>query len=272
MDGSGGTVTTCHGLYRDVYCGTIVEINSRIGIMSMNSEEIVAERYLRSIQTGNIRYEPDGNVPPDFSIGNTVAVEVRRLNQNILDKEKAVGLENFAFPIWQVFVEVLKSFDRSSTSSTFFVGLEFQRTPDASFKDIKHRISSGLSDFLTDQRKVPCEIAVTEDINLSIRDASFTRGVQFKPAGSIDMDWGGSVIEIYVNNLELSIGQKSKKVEAYLQNYPVWWLILVDYLAADFVERQEEIAIKDRVNDLGCFDRVLIVHGNGKDIVLEFER
>ncbi len=36
-------------------------------------------------------YEPDGNIPPDFLVDGSIAIEVRRLNQNHFDGQDAKG-------------------------------------------------------------------------------------------------------------------------------------------------------------------------------------
>ena len=46
----------------------------------MKPEEKTAEKYLSALSLGPVTYEPDGNVPPDFKVGKSLGVEVRRLN------------------------------------------------------------------------------------------------------------------------------------------------------------------------------------------------
>lgn len=47
----------------------------------MDSAEEVVNRLLSNMGFGNIAFEPDGNIPPDFVINGRIAVEVRRLTQ-----------------------------------------------------------------------------------------------------------------------------------------------------------------------------------------------
>ena len=47
----------------------------------MNREEIIAEKYFKSLGYNNIKFEPNGNRTPDFAINDQIAVEVRRLNK-----------------------------------------------------------------------------------------------------------------------------------------------------------------------------------------------
>lgn len=47
----------------------------------MNKDERIAERYLKSLNIGEVAYEPDGKIPPDFLVNGCIAVEVRRLSE-----------------------------------------------------------------------------------------------------------------------------------------------------------------------------------------------
>ncbi|MEK0338505.1 MAG: hypothetical protein QQN41_13835, partial [Nitrosopumilus sp.] len=50
----------------------------------MNRDEKIANNYLKQQDFSQIVYEPDGNISPDFLLDNSIAVEVRRLNQHQL--------------------------------------------------------------------------------------------------------------------------------------------------------------------------------------------
>ena len=59
----------------------------------MDHSEKVVFQYLKSRGFINIVYEPDGNIPPDFTIDGRNAVEVRRLNENEKTTTGHRGLE-----------------------------------------------------------------------------------------------------------------------------------------------------------------------------------
>ena len=56
----------------------------------MDESERIASEYLATLGFNDIQYEPDGNVPPDFVLNKTIAVEVRRLNQNFVEKDHPI--------------------------------------------------------------------------------------------------------------------------------------------------------------------------------------
>jgi hypothetical protein len=62
----------------------------------MDESETLALKYLQSQGFINIKFEPDGNRPPDFLVDDTIAVEVRRLNQNFEYTFGKRGLEEEA--------------------------------------------------------------------------------------------------------------------------------------------------------------------------------
>ncbi|MET0555249.1 MAG: hypothetical protein ABW221_19560 [Vicinamibacteria bacterium] len=65
----------------------------------MDKTEQVAQQHLRSRGFTDVRYEPDGNVPPDFLVDARIAVEVRRLNQHEETTGTPRGLEAVSIPL-----------------------------------------------------------------------------------------------------------------------------------------------------------------------------
>ncbi|MDO9271654.1 MAG: hypothetical protein Q7T94_01375 [Rugosibacter sp.] len=66
----------------------------------MDDSERLAEKYLLALNCGEVVFEPDGNIPPDFSVDARIGVEVRRLNQNYEKSDGSIeGLEELAIPL-----------------------------------------------------------------------------------------------------------------------------------------------------------------------------
>ena len=118
------------------------------GITKMNAEEKIAENYLCSLGYENIQFEPDGNVPPDFSINNSIGVEVRRLNQHFFQKDSTVGLELLEIPILDAFIEVLRSFDENFQGESFWLALYFERPLEVKIEELKTQMKEMLTSFL----------------------------------------------------------------------------------------------------------------------------
>src|SRR5207249_2318292 len=58
----------------------------------------------------DVRYEPDGNVPPDFLVNGRIAVEARVLNQHHVSNGRAQGLAIAEIPLRQRVENLLKSY------------------------------------------------------------------------------------------------------------------------------------------------------------------
>ncbi len=81
----------------------------------MDNSERLVEHYLRSLGYLDIVYEPDGNVPPDFLVNRHIAVEVRRLNQNVRSVTGDLeGIEEVFVPLWQAMKRYLPTLGPST--------------------------------------------------------------------------------------------------------------------------------------------------------------
>jgi len=47
----------------------------------VNNDEKIANAYLKSLGFQKLEFEPNGNIPPDFSLNEKIGIEVRRLNK-----------------------------------------------------------------------------------------------------------------------------------------------------------------------------------------------
>lgn len=102
----------------------------------MNQDELVAKKYLEE-HYDNVIYEPDGNISPDFSVGNSIGVEVRRLNQQYYnDNEDAEGLEEAGISLKRKVEEVLSKYSADPAGNNFWLTLRYERNV-GKLKDIK---------------------------------------------------------------------------------------------------------------------------------------
>ena len=60
--------------------------------MAMDETERIVLAHLTHRGFTDVVYEPDGNIPPDFLVNGSIAIEVRRLNQNYFEGADAQGL------------------------------------------------------------------------------------------------------------------------------------------------------------------------------------
>lgn len=119
----------------------------------MDPSEQLVEKYLQELGLGEVVFEPDGNIPPDFSINKSIAVEVRRLNQNHESPDGSTqGLEEAALPLEQHLENFLPTLGPSQTGESWFVGIEFHR-PMGPWKPIRTQIERQLRAFMLEPNR-----------------------------------------------------------------------------------------------------------------------
>ena len=238
--------------------------------MKMKPEESIVNLFLHQTQTGKIVYEPDGNIPPDFSIDARIGVEVRRLNQNSIIGGAPEDLDELAIPLDSAINEVLRSFDSQYGGKSFRVGYEFER-PIKSIHETKRILKDYLTRFLENNIPVPVKYYVSDNLIIEIYSRLNHTGETFRRMDSMDDDWGGGMIEKYLSNLNLCISEKSRKIKPYKSKYQEWWLTLVDKtdLYPDEADLKE---IKQNIIDLRSFTRLCIINPNDLGLVVDIRK
>jgi hypothetical protein len=194
----------------------------------LNTDENVAQDYLRSLQLGEVVREPDGKVPPDFLVGNRIAVEVRRLSKTYEEDGKLRSLEQDTIPIRQGLERLLTEF--VGDEQAWFVFFNCHR-PLVTWKELRSRVRRALKHWLaspvdSEQFTIP----ITETFSITMIPAREGGGHRFVPGGLSDRDASGWVVFDVITNATVCIAEKNKKVAAFRAKYPEWWLIFIDYI------------------------------------------
>ena len=196
----------------------------------MNKDEELAQKWIENIGFQSIVYEPDGNVPPDFLVDNKIAVEVRRLNQNYVNKDgKSKGLEDESIPLWHKFKSLLESFGLPDNGKSWFIGIDYER-PIPSWKKLKPEIEKVLETLKITQPNRPITYRLLERFELDIIPASKPLKTMFFAGASSDGNSGGWVLSELEKNLKLILPEKYKKIEKHKSKYNEWWLVLPNYI------------------------------------------
>jgi hypothetical protein len=231
----------------------------------MDNEEKLVQNYLTNNFSKVIAYEPDGNKSPDFILGEEIAIEVRRLNQNFFHDNKAEGLEELNFPLFDAFRETLGSFGKQESDTSYLVGIIYKRPLD-NIHEIKEQIKQKLQSFLQGPSlSFPSQIIVSPKVRLFIQEVKSIDKNIFRSLGGSDENSGGRIISMYIENIQYCISEKSEKVNDYIQKYKEWWLILVDTMMWD-LEKYELDEIAKYITDLGNFDKIIVIR-NGQELI-----
>lgn len=232
----------------------------------MNREEKITEAYLKSLGFKNVVFEPDSNVPPDFSIDGKIAVEVRRLNQHFFIKDEARGLEEGRLPLFKLLQSSLSEFNSQYKGDTYWISIRFRR-PTEKGPTVKKAIQKALTDFLSKSFPLPYDVKVTNSICFHIFSSLPVEGRVFRFAGGIDREAGGFVLAEFKKNFDHCVKEKSKKIKDHYERYTSWWLILVDKIAYGFDEIEKK-EIKSMVSMNSYWDKVIVLDSlNGNNIL-----
>lgn len=206
----------------------------------MDESEKLVEKYLRSLKVGTIVFEPDGNIPPDFSAAGVLGVEVRRLNQNYhFEDARTEGLEQISIPLWQRFEKYFPTIGKSVDGESWFISIRYQR-PQASWKTVEPIIRRELLSFMTEPNRANTTININDTLQLKLRRTEKDHGSFFLLGSGVDRDAGGWVLSEVEANLKLCVIEKSRKISRYRSKYKSWWLILVDHIAFGVNECEQE--------------------------------
>lgn len=219
------------------------------------SEQCVA-RYLERLELGSVRFEPDGNVPPDFLLDGRIAVEARRLNQNFEADGGYQGLESVEAPVAKFVDRLLPTFGSATNGEGWWVFVYFSRPFD--WKAVRREMKAVLRAFRTNPAPGGLHVQLAPNFELEIRPATIVVEHYFMLGGYADRDAGGFVAAEIIRNLNLCVAEKARKIAGYRARYAEWWLVLPDRIGPD-LNMDERRSIGDHV-DLLVFDRVVLIH------------
>ena len=224
----------------------------------MDGTEQLAGEYLANQRIGDVVYEPDGNVPPDFLVGGRIAVEVRRLNQHEDTESGPRGLEETSIPIGQHIQRFIKTLGPSDPGESWFVFHTIRR-PVPSWKRVQRFLRDHLTDFADQDSRTEVRYALDKGFKIRLFPASKPHSTFFVPAGSTDHDSGGWVLAELLENIPICIEDKTKKVSRFRDKYSLWWLLLVDYIGygLNTVDRTQ---LRSLVDVSGTWDRIILVN------------
>jgi hypothetical protein len=207
----------------------------------MDATERRVYEYLLHCGFGGVVYEPDGNIPPDFSIEGRIAVEARRLNQHEDNSGVVRGLEEVAIPFRQTVREVLETFGPPRNGTSWFVSYSFQR-PVPERRMTVRLLRTALEQFAEDPQD---SFEVTPNFTLDFRPASKLHAQMFVLGGSGDHDSGGFLVSELTRNLSICVAAKTRRIAKYRSRYSEWWLVLVDHIAYGSLESEDVESLRE---------------------------
>lgn len=228
----------------------------------MNQDEAIAEKYLNTC--GSTVFEPDGNIPPDFSVNDNIGVEVRRLNQNYREAGKVSGLEQNSIPLIKTVETALSKFPVVNPNERFWLTIRYGQN--ASKKsEIEKSIASAIKSFEASGHQYPSTYPITDTLELVFAAKAANTNQKYSLGIFLDQNSGGWVVDMYATEINHCAQEKEQKVKQYENGYSEWWLLLVDHLGAfDSYSHKDILAgiVKPSV-----FEKIVVINSQSKKIL-----
>jgi hypothetical protein len=222
----------------------------------VDTSESLVEAYLRHSGYTDIKYEPDGNIPPDFLVNGRIAIEVRRLNQNHATSAGVKGLEEVSIPLLLRVRKLLLSFGPSIAGESWFVFHRFSR-PLPKWHLLLTSIERVLQDFIANPNRHPFDRKISENFELKVFRAGSKYSTFFVHAGNSDRQSGGWLLAEMETNLRFCVAEKAKKIASVRAKYPEWWLIFSDHIGLGLDDFDKE-CFRDQVSISHNFDKIVL--------------
>lgn len=238
--------------------------------MKPDRTEQLTSQYLNGLGIGPVVYEPDGNVPPDFSVAGVIGVEARRLNHNYETPHGAMeGLEELSVRLWQRLRRYLREFAPSRNGECWYVYYKFRRPLEETSK-LLPKIRAELLAFMNSPDRCGRGVAVTRNFDIVLERSCIDHGSFFVLGMSTDEDVGGWVMAEVERNVRICIAEKERKIAPYRARYREWWLVLVDHI--DYgIDPEDRDHFRNQVMPriLHSFDRVVLLDPRDHQRALE---
>jgi hypothetical protein len=226
---------------------------------SMDDSERIVLQYLQNQDLGDIVYEPDGNVPPDFLVNGRIAVEVRRLNENVETDEGHRGLEEISKPLNVLVRKALAAPGPPIHGTSWFVFYTYSR-PLPAWRELDVLLRRTLGEVAGQPNLEDHELRVANKMCLHFTRASEVHPHLFILGGSADHDAGGFVVAELADNLRLCIDEKSAKVQKVRNRYPEWWLVFEDRIAYGALGNEDQEQLRQLIRRDGRWNKIILVN------------
>jgi hypothetical protein len=225
----------------------------------MNQSERLIKDYLAHAGYSEVVHEPDGNHPPDFLVNGRIAVEVRRLNQNVELGTERRGVEEIAIPLNRSVRKVLASLGPPVDNRSWFVCYSVPRLFQLN-KDFERSLRTTLSHAVVSGIEEGQSVPVARGFSLRLYRASHSHPTRFLLGGWTDHNTGGFVVAELARNLTICAAEKTEKIARVRSKYPEWWLALDDRIGYGSLDSNDREQLRTVFRAEAPWDRIILVN------------
>lgn len=234
----------------------------------MDKDESRAKLWLQSQGYTDIKYVENTNCqPPDFIIDNSIAVEVRRLNQMYGDKNE--GLENIELPLWRSVSSGLATANQPPPGHKVYVIFELHHTEKQDKKLIVSELQRATNDYIKHIKNSPdheYNSPPNARVKMTIHFICTESACNHFKLASVHADPKARlVVENSIDNINRCILEKSDKIKDKHDLYTEWWLVLMEHNVFPTALRDpgELQTLKNGLTDTTPWTQIVIVSSIG---------
>lgn len=226
----------------------------------MNASEVQAREYLLACGFSDVRFEPDGNVPPDLLADNRIAVEVRRLNQQESSSGRSRGTEETAIPIARRLRRLLLELGPADKHGSLIARFGLLR-PTSGWPAIEKGVREYLRRFTEVAPEASAPFEVAPGFSVTVLPSANSYLSRFVYGGLVDGDTAGAIFGELRRNIDHCVAEKSSKIESVRKKYAEWWLVLEDHIALA-LPSFDVLALRNAIAEPTSWDRVILLSPN----------
>ncbi|MBK8814044.1 MAG: hypothetical protein IPN42_00290 [Methylococcaceae bacterium] len=227
----------------------------------MDITEAYVRKYLLANGFTDIVYEPEGKVPPDFVINNSIAIEVTRLNshyQDTSDFHETYAHQEYFPKVWQGLEKLLKKFGPAIDGESWYVDFSLIH-PFKGWSNVKNEVEELLIAFKNSDEKINRNYRILECLSIGFIQRISKSEDYYVLGGGAEDEIGCFVVDEIYRNLEILISKKELKISNYHYKYLEWWLILVDLINWGHTDSDDLNQLRSLPKIKSMWDKVIII-------------
>jgi hypothetical protein len=232
----------------------------------MNLDEQRVDQFLARCGYHNVVFEPDGQVPPDFLVNGRIAIEVRRLNQNLVTADSTRELETLRISLNRMVEKLALSLGPPIQGGSWFLNFRLRRPIDR-LRVLERKLRDVLQKFRTSETREPTNLEIESGFTIGLYPASGSHSTFYVMGLYTDRDANAWIVPEMVENLQICIGEKANKIARVRSKYPEWWLILVDRVSRYTLGNSDWDEIRAQLDEsraqltvqLDAWDRIIVI-------------
>ena len=142
----------------------------------------------------------------------------------------------------------------------YWVCIRYQR-PFGKISNIKKELKAAFENFETNAECTPAKYKLSQNVEIEISAEAGNTSQKYTLGIFNDYDSGGWVIDMYSTEINHCATVKAAKIAPYFNQYPEWWLLLVDHLG--FLDPESLGEILAMINKPKEFKKILVVNAQG---------